>query len=466
MALQPPPGSWVTIIGASLYKWLVKLVHDLSTVQTATNGALFISGLTLQNNTPSGGNICWSACTLYYQGIAYAIAASNTAAGELFVTWTVGASTFTIGNSYTPGPTVFPILTNNQGTADVTWDKVGAAAVQASQMNDSTINVQGLVLTNNSPGAGNVAWTACTVYYQGNSYAITAGNTTSGHTYITWTVGNTAFTEGASYTPGPTVFAIATNNGGTGDITWNKAGSISVQGQHLFPVLTFDGPNGSLIVSNVTFSDNTPSNSNIQWSACSVTYKGVTYSIPSGNTTLGQPWIFWQLASPTSFQFSSVQPSLGPDDFMIGGNVATGASGATGFFSRAYSFANHTGARMVFVESFVTQINAENNACWALYRSIVDGGGTNASGLLSMYDGFGNETIRLSSNTPGGGGGTPLIGVINTVPTTFAKLPTGREGDRAFINDGPNTFTFGAVASGGGASRVPVYRGFSGWQFG
>jgi hypothetical protein len=121
------------LLGGS-YKWLVDTIHKISNTQAAVNASLFVSGLTVRSNTPTGGNIAWSACTVWYQGTPYPISAGNTAAAEMFVYWTVGATAFSMGNSYVPGPTTFAILTNNQGTVDTAWDKVAVNSVQASQV--------------------------------------------------------------------------------------------------------------------------------------------------------------------------------------------------------------------------------------------------------------------------------------------------------------------------------------------
>ncbi len=59
---------------------------------------------------------------------------ATTTGGATLVWWSVGDATFSSGNSYTPGPLVFAIATNNQGTADTTWNKVGAESIQESQV--------------------------------------------------------------------------------------------------------------------------------------------------------------------------------------------------------------------------------------------------------------------------------------------------------------------------------------------
>jgi hypothetical protein len=77
-------------------------------VLVSTAGVLtaYTSGLTVSNHTPSGADIACSACTVFYKGHAYPIAAGSTTGAPLFVLWTVGASIFTFANSYTPGPSI------------------------------------------------------------------------------------------------------------------------------------------------------------------------------------------------------------------------------------------------------------------------------------------------------------------------------------------------------------------------
>jgi hypothetical protein len=222
----------------------------------------------------------------------------------------VGQNTFTFGNSYPPSPTIYPILTNNAGSADVTWNKIGAFVVQPAQIADATINVVGLSLTNNSPSPGNVAWSACTLYYNGIAYSISAGNTVSGGQFITWTAGNTTFTESGGYSPGPTVFGIATNTGGTADITWNKIGAFAVQPAHI--------ADATVNIFGLSLTNNSPSAGNVAWSACTVFYQGVAYLISAGNTTNGDPLIFWNVGSSTFSEAGSYTP--GPSTFGIATN--------------------------------------------------------------------------------------------------------------------------------------------------
>ena len=116
----------------------------------------------------------------------------------------------------------------------ITAGNITAGSITTDKLNIVDVLVTGMTLTNNSPAAGRVAWSACTVYYMGVAYAITGGNTpNTTDTLIYWTVGNTTFSTGSSFTPATNVFPIATNTGGVGDTTWNKIGRKAVQEDNL-----------------------------------------------------------------------------------------------------------------------------------------------------------------------------------------------------------------------------------------
>jgi hypothetical protein len=113
--------------------WMQDLWNKLKGTQSQVNSGLQVVGLAFQNNTPVGGQISWSACTVYYNGTAYPIAA-GTSGTDALVWWNVGDKVFSSGASFTPSPTTFPILTNVAGTTDLTWFKVGASSIQPSQL--------------------------------------------------------------------------------------------------------------------------------------------------------------------------------------------------------------------------------------------------------------------------------------------------------------------------------------------
>lgn len=119
-----------------------------------------------------------------------------------------------------------PLVADDNGLR-LRGDALITGTIEASAFNISQPVVVGLVLTNNSPSAGKVAWSACTVVYQGVEYAITGNNSIS--PLIWWVVGNSTFTAGDSFTPASNIFLIATNTGGVADTAWNKIANQGVQ---------------------------------------------------------------------------------------------------------------------------------------------------------------------------------------------------------------------------------------------
>jgi hypothetical protein len=164
-----------------------KLLGLPPTVKTINLPILLVTNLTLTSNSLTAGNISWSACTVWYNGIPYGIAAGNTAAGESLVWWTVGATTFSFGNSFTVNATTFPIATNTAGTADLTWNKVGANSIQESQVlggflppgyqiqtpATASVNASGTTTLLNYTGGGALL-TACALT---NSFKTAGGST-------------------------------------------------------------------------------------------------------------------------------------------------------------------------------------------------------------------------------------------------------------------------------------------------
>lgn len=166
--------------------WMQDLWNKLKGTQAQVNSGLQVVGLAFQNNTPAGGQISWSACTVYYNGTAYPIAA-GTSGTDALIWWNVGDASFSSGNSFTPSPTTFPILTNVAGTADSTWSKVGAASIQESQVlggflppgyqiqtpSTASVNASGTTTLLNYTGAGALL----TVFALTNSFKTAGGAT-------------------------------------------------------------------------------------------------------------------------------------------------------------------------------------------------------------------------------------------------------------------------------------------------
>jgi hypothetical protein len=230
---------------------VTKLVGSLLESTVLSLRIIIVDGMTLSNNNPSAGSIAWSSCQVFYAGTSYNISAGNTS--HKFVYWDVGDSSFSTTDTFVPQTGRYQIATNTSGVADEAWSKIAAgavvdanilsvqaakingqlvagqiatAAIDATKVNLKTLILTGLVLTDNSPAAGRVAWSACTVFFNGSSYSVASGDTSSAsHKFITWTVGASVFSSAEIYTPSDSVFLIATNTGGTSSEVWNKGGT-------------------------------------------------------------------------------------------------------------------------------------------------------------------------------------------------------------------------------------------------
>ncbi len=100
-------------------------------------------------------------------------------------------------------------------------------AVTATKMFNNTIILNADSWTNNSPGAGSIAWNAHSIVYGGASYPINAGNTSLAYVY--WTIGNTTYSTSATHpTLGTTAFMIAINTGGTHTLVWNDSANMVI----------------------------------------------------------------------------------------------------------------------------------------------------------------------------------------------------------------------------------------------
>ncbi len=112
-------------------------------------------------------------------------------------------------------------------TLGVSATSIDDFAVTATKMFNKTIILTADAWTNNSPGAGSVAWNAHNVIYNGASYPISAGNTASA--YIYWTIGAAAYTGAAAHpTLGTTAFMVAINTAGIHTLVWNSSANMVI----------------------------------------------------------------------------------------------------------------------------------------------------------------------------------------------------------------------------------------------
>ncbi len=91
------------------------------------------------------------------------------------------------------------------------------------KFDNNIIYLTGDSWTNDSPGAGSVAWNSHTLTHGGADFTIAASNTSN--TFIYWVVGASSYSKSnvhPSAALGPnTFFIIATNTGGVHDLAWN-----------------------------------------------------------------------------------------------------------------------------------------------------------------------------------------------------------------------------------------------------
>lgn len=97
-----------------------------------------ITGDTWTDNSPSAGYVAWSAHTLYYNGVAYSISASNT--NLKYIYW------LNTGTSYTKSDTN-PVLTdgdfiiavNISGAHDLAWNAIANQVIGSAYIQDAAI---------------------------------------------------------------------------------------------------------------------------------------------------------------------------------------------------------------------------------------------------------------------------------------------------------------------------------------
>jgi hypothetical protein len=474
----------------------IRSQSPLIAASSLNTSQVFVDGLTLTNNTPAS-NVTWSACTVYYQGTAYAISGDHTTGGNGFIYWTVASGAFTQAASFTPSKTIFPIATNVAGTGDTAWNKlantgvqdanvasglnatkvttgtldasivnvtnvnasnistgtlnaarIAAAALDATKLNIRQIIVAGMTLTNNSPSANKIAWSACSVYYDGTAYSVSSGNSGANtEQYVYWTVGGGSFTSAASFTPSATVFLIATNAGGVADVAWNKIAAGGIVSSHMNLASLLDGPNGTLSVSGLVLTDNSPGAGSVAWTASTVVYKGVTYAVSSGNTA--NPWICWKLASPTAFSTSAGFPTLGSDDFIVFEN----SSGVS--LLVALEEANAEG-RLVIHPGGVSIYNDGNHFASGFART----SGSSAAGILRLADGTDSGSLGSGQKIIAtGSDGKIQMGTFEINRSNASIDPNWKNLAGGSIDVGSGNFSVDSikVLVDGVARKIPVY---------
>lgn len=123
--------------------------------------------------------------------------------------------------------------------ASVIRQKIANAAIDASKINVGLIFLSDDIWTDNSPAPGYVSWNQHKVYWNGNEYVITAGNTNL--KYIYWDNQATSYSASATL-PDLTDagFIIAVNNGGLHELVWNQSIAKKLVGNEMIEEFAID----------------------------------------------------------------------------------------------------------------------------------------------------------------------------------------------------------------------------------
>jgi len=206
----------------------------LKGVQPYNSNILFTS-TTYNSISYSTGTITFAdATTQAITGNSF----SSLSAGVNYVYFTVGSTALSVTQTYsstisdtkgllailqvsadtTQEVGIFPIYskglninTDLLAANSVIAENIKAGVVSVDKLVSSLIQITNLTFTDNYLSADRVHWTACTVYYQGASHSISAGESDVGDTYIIWDHANpTVFTHPTSKPAwGEEIFIIA-----------------------------------------------------------------------------------------------------------------------------------------------------------------------------------------------------------------------------------------------------------------
>lgn len=217
---------------------------------------------------PGPTDMQWTAGAVFFQGLTYAIS-SGVTTGNRFVYWDVGNTFFTSNTAYLPANTRFLVATRESGglvsevwrqaggqstvTTGVIVDnavttnkvqdfaitdakifnldavkitagflsasRIAAASITANKLNLRKF-IADIIWTNNDPSPGSISWLGVIIYYDGNTYTPTGGNTSN--RYIWWNVGDTGLSTGNDFTPANNRYPVAINDGGFVKEVWDN----------------------------------------------------------------------------------------------------------------------------------------------------------------------------------------------------------------------------------------------------
>ncbi len=180
------------------------------------------------------------------------------------------------------------------------------------------------------------------------------------------------------------------------------------------------GPNGSLLLNGFSWTNNSPIAHSIAWSAGFVTYLGLSYPIPAGNTGTSDFYVYWQLASPYTFQISALIPPLGPDDFMVAINTSSGSPPTTGYVDNPLEIHDNQGQRTLILSGGgVVCYNLDDNPTATLGRTSADSISPPAAGVVRVYNGTG------TGGALGNGVQVQLEGTTGNVQCTGITINNG-----------------------------------------
>lgn len=375
----------------------------------------------------------------------------------------------------------------------ITADKIAAGAITATAFNLALILIGGATWTDNSPSGGSVSWSGATAYYQGTSYPITNSNTALKYIWWSSTTSNTTF---QSSNTRPTLtdaeFLIATNNGGTHDLTWNAVGNLVVNPGHLnFDAMASLFIYGDGIDGNVTITGNTTLTRDMSYdnltisnsatlfpdgyrifvkntltigSACAIASDGTT----GGNGALNTAGTGGAALTNNHMGGSAAGGNGGTTGGGVAGSNLTngvgmgGAGGGTGDRGGGCS-ANTGGAGGTVVASYANRHGLVILGTFAEIRGGAGGGG----GGGGVSDCLAGSPDCSSGNNGGGGGGGAGGGVIIIAAKTILHNGGGGANIRArgggggighAANAGGNNSNGGGGGGGGGGAVILVYR--------
>ena len=119
------------------------------------------------------------------------------------------------------------VTTGKFADDSVTTAKLGPNSVTAAKLWIQSHAINGLVFTNNSPGAGSVAWSSHTIQWNGSTFAIGAGNSSAEMIWLDRSTSTTALQGStraafeAAYDPADGDILLAANSGGIAETVFN-----------------------------------------------------------------------------------------------------------------------------------------------------------------------------------------------------------------------------------------------------